>query len=42
MALVSYAEGVNAFRDTSRLSDSDRTALMGGNVIRLYGWEPTR
>lgn len=40
--LVTYAEGVDAFRVTEALSASDRAALMGGNVARIYDWTPGR
>ena len=40
--LVTYAEGVDAFRVTEVLSGSDRAALMGGNVARIYDWRPAR
>lgn len=35
-ALVTYKEAVDAFRVTSRLSDSDRAKLMGGTLERVY------
>jgi len=40
--LVTYAEGVDAFRVAEVLSGSDRAALMGGNVARIYDWRPAR
>lgn len=40
VALLSYSEGVDAFLETDRLSTSDRSALMGGNAKRVYGWQP--
>ncbi|MDO9710892.1 amidohydrolase family protein [Paracraurococcus lichenis] len=40
VALLSYADAVEAFRRTDRLSDSDRAMLMGGAVQRVYGWAP--
>ena len=40
--LLTYAEGVDAFRVTDVLSASDRAALMGGNVARIYDWRPER
>ncbi len=40
VALLSYEQGVEPFRLTDRLSDSDRAALMGGNAERVYGWSP--
>jgi L-fuconolactonase len=42
VALLTYAQGVEAFRVTDRLSDSDRQGLMGGNLQRVYGWSPTK
>lgn len=42
VALLTYAEGVDAFRRTDRLSDSDRAALMGGSLQRIYRWSPAR
>jgi L-fuconolactonase len=41
VALLSYEQGVEAFRVTDRLSDSDRVQLMGGTAQRVYGWAPT-
>lgn len=40
VALLSYAQGVEAFRLADRLSDADRARLMGGTVERIYGWSP--
>lgn len=40
--LLTYAEGVDAFRITEALSGPDRAALMGGNVARIYDWFPQR
>jgi predicted TIM-barrel fold metal-dependent hydrolase len=40
VALLTYEQGVEAFRVTDRLSDSDRAALMGGSLARVYGWSP--
>jgi predicted TIM-barrel fold metal-dependent hydrolase len=42
VALLTYTEGVEAFRVTDRLSDSDRAELMGGSLARIYNWSPTR
>jgi predicted TIM-barrel fold metal-dependent hydrolase len=42
VALLTYAQGVEAFRVTDRLSDSDRAALMGGTLSRVYNWSPTK
>jgi predicted TIM-barrel fold metal-dependent hydrolase len=38
--MVSYEEGVEPFRLTDRLSDSERAALMGGSLKKVYGWVP--
>jgi L-fuconolactonase len=42
VALLTYREGVEAFRVTDRLSSSDRAALMGGTLQRVYGWSPSK
>jgi len=42
VALLTYKEGVDAFRLTDRLSDSDRAALMGGTLQRVYDWSPSQ
>ncbi|MCE2461910.1 MAG: amidohydrolase [Pseudomonadales bacterium] len=42
VALLRYAEGVDAFRVTDRLGDAERSALMGGNAQRVYGFTPRR
>jgi L-fuconolactonase len=41
VALLTYKQGVDAFRLTDRLSDSDRAKLMGGTLARVYGWSPS-
>jgi predicted TIM-barrel fold metal-dependent hydrolase len=41
VALLTYKQGVDAFRLTDRLSDSDRAKLMGGTLARVYGWTPS-
>ncbi|HEX3954636.1 MAG TPA: amidohydrolase family protein [Stellaceae bacterium] len=41
VALLTYKEGVEAFRVTDRLSDSDRATLMGDTLSRVYGWSPS-
>lgn len=38
--VVDPAESVKAFFVTDRLSDSDRAALMGGSLTRVYNWAP--
>jgi L-fuconolactonase len=40
--LLTYQQGVDAFRNTDRLSDSDKRTLMGGTLQRVYKWSPTR
>ncbi len=42
VALLTYKQGVEAFRVTDRLSDSDRAALMGGTLQRVYDWSPKK
>ena len=41
VGLLTYEEGVEAFRVTDQLSDSERSALMGGSLARIYNWSPT-
>jgi predicted TIM-barrel fold metal-dependent hydrolase len=40
VALLTYKQGVDAFRLTDRLSDSERVVLMGGTLRRVYKWAP--
>jgi len=42
VALLTYKQGVEAFRVTERLSHSDRVALMGETLKRVYKWAPTK
>lgn len=42
VGLLTYKQGVDAFRVTDRLSDSERETLMGGTLRRVYGWTPTK
>jgi predicted TIM-barrel fold metal-dependent hydrolase len=42
VALLTYEQGVEAFRVTDRLSAGDRTALMGGTLARVYDWSPSK
>lgn len=42
VAFLTYKQGVDAFRVTDRLSDSDRVALMGETLRRVYDWSPSR
>ena len=38
--LLNYEQGVEAFRVSDWLSDSDRATLMGGSLARIYDWSP--
>ena len=38
VGLLTYEQGVAAFRVTDRLSDSDRALLMGETLQRVYSW----
>ena len=40
--LLTYEEGVEAFRVTDQLSNSERSALMGGTLEKIYSWSPSR
>ncbi len=40
--LITYEQGVEAFRQDDWFSDSDRAALMGGNLQRVYDWVPAQ
>jgi predicted TIM-barrel fold metal-dependent hydrolase len=40
--LLTFKQGVDAFRSTNRISDSDKVKLMGANTARLYGWSPPK
>ena len=40
-AVVNYEQAVVPFLETRRLSDSERTMLMGGACAKAYGWSPT-
>jgi L-fuconolactonase len=42
VAFLTYKEGVEAFRLTDRLTDSERVTLMGGTLQKVYGWAPVR
>jgi len=41
VALLTYKQGVEAFRVSERLSDTDRATLMGGTLSRIYRWAPS-
>jgi predicted TIM-barrel fold metal-dependent hydrolase len=38
VGMLSYQQGVEAFRITDRLSDGERAALMGDTLQRVYNW----
>jgi predicted TIM-barrel fold metal-dependent hydrolase len=42
VSLLTYEQGIEAFRVTNRLSDSERAALLGETLRRIYGWSPTK
>jgi predicted TIM-barrel fold metal-dependent hydrolase len=42
VGLLTYQQGVDAFRSSDRLSDSDKSTLMGGALQRVYKWSPKR
>ncbi len=37
---LTYEQGVEAFRVTDRLSESERSTLMGGTLAKIYNWSP--
>ncbi len=39
--LLTYEQGVEAFRAPDWLSDSERSILMGGSLARIYNWTPS-
>ena len=39
-ALLTYREGVDAFRLAEQLSESERAALMGSSLMQIYRWKP--
>ena len=38
--LITYAQGVEPFRLTDRLTEDERAELMGGTLQRVYNWSP--
>ena len=42
VALLSYAQGVAAFRGQAQLNADERAQLMGGSLMKIYGWSPNR
>ena len=39
--LLTYEQGVKAFRVTDQLSESERSTLMGGALAKIYDWPPS-
>jgi L-fuconolactonase len=42
VALLTYEQGVGAFRVTDRLSERDRATLMGETLARVYNWSESK
>jgi L-fuconolactonase len=42
VGLLTYKQGVDAFRITDRLSASDRATLMGDTLARIYNWSASK
>jgi len=42
VGLLTYEQGVEAFRVTDQLSDAERSALMGGTLAKIYNWSPVK
>ena len=40
MGVLTYEQGVEAFRVTDQLTPSERSALMGGSLAKIYKWSP--
>jgi predicted TIM-barrel fold metal-dependent hydrolase len=40
--LLTYEQGVEAFRVTERVSDGEKAALMGETLTRIYRWSPRK
>ena len=40
VGLLTYEQGVEAFRVTDQLSDAERAALMGKTLAKIYNWSP--
>lgn len=38
--LLTYEQGVEAFRVTDQLSETERSVLMGGSLKKIYNWSP--
>jgi predicted TIM-barrel fold metal-dependent hydrolase len=42
VGLLTYEQGVEAFRVTDRLSEGERALLMGETLARVYNWSPAK
>jgi L-fuconolactonase len=42
IAFLTYREGVDAFRLTDRLSETEKATLMGATLSEVYKWKPSR
>ena len=40
--LLTYEQGVEAFRVTDSLSESEKSILMGESLTEIYGWKPSK
>jgi predicted TIM-barrel fold metal-dependent hydrolase len=40
VGLLTYEQGVEAFRVTDHLSEPERAVLMGGSLMKIYNWSP--
>jgi L-fuconolactonase len=40
--ILTYEQGVEAFRVTDQLSEAERSALMGGSLAKIYKWSPNK
>ena len=38
IGMLTYEQGVAPFRETKRLSENDKAALMGGTLQKVYKW----
>jgi predicted TIM-barrel fold metal-dependent hydrolase len=41
-AVVNFEQAVEPFRQTKRLTDTERSMLMGGACAKVYGWSPKK
>jgi len=40
VGVLTYEQGIEAFRSTDGLSAAEREALLGGSLMRIYNWAP--